>query len=141
MPDARDPAGEPLIELSGYSFQYRAQSAPTLHDIDLVVRRGEKIAVVGASGSGKSTLLRPINHLEPVDSGLITLDGEVIGYRRQGQQHQAQQGQGVAQATLDHQRPSAVVTSPPRWVTNGLSNAGRLHQVWGCIQSGPSEAD
>jgi len=65
MPDARDPAGEPLIELSGYSFQYRAQSAPTLHDIDLVVRRGEKIAVVGASGSGKSTLLRAVNGLIP----------------------------------------------------------------------------
>ncbi|HEX7351713.1 DUF3744 domain-containing protein [Brachybacterium sp.] len=65
MPDARGPAGEPLIELSAYSFQYRAQSAPTLHDIDLVVRRGEKVAVVGASGSGKSTLLRALNGLIP----------------------------------------------------------------------------
>lgn len=58
-------AGAPLIELSGYTFQYRAQSAPTLYDIDLVVRRGEKIAIVGASGSGKSTLIRAINGLIP----------------------------------------------------------------------------
>ena len=41
-------------------------------------------AVLGPSGSGKSTLLRTINHLEPVNHGLISVDGEVIGYRREG---------------------------------------------------------
>lgn len=64
-PASPDAAGAPLIELSEYTFQYRAQSAPTLHDIDLVVRRGEKIAIVGASGSGKSTLISAINGLIP----------------------------------------------------------------------------
>ncbi|MFE7604552.1 DUF3744 domain-containing protein [Brachybacterium paraconglomeratum] len=55
----------PLIELSGYGFQYRAQSAPTLHDIDLAVHRGEKVAIVGPSGSGKSTLVNVLNGLIP----------------------------------------------------------------------------
>jgi energy-coupling factor transporter ATP-binding protein EcfA2 len=60
-----DPTGEVLVEFSGYSFQYRAQADPTLHDVDLTVRRGEKIVIVGASGSGKSTLLRAIDGLIP----------------------------------------------------------------------------
>lgn len=55
----------PLIVLEDYSFQYRAQSAPTLHNINLRIDAGEKIAIVGASGSGKSTLLNAINGLVP----------------------------------------------------------------------------
>lgn len=57
--------GEAIISLSGVTFQYRALAEPTLHAIDLTVRRGEKIAVVGASGSGKSTLLSLLNGLVP----------------------------------------------------------------------------
>jgi len=49
-----------------------------LERIDLEVRRGEVIALIGASGSGKSTLLRCINLLEPIDDGRILLDGDDI---------------------------------------------------------------
>jgi ABC-type polar amino acid transport system ATPase subunit len=55
-----------------------------LRDVTLRVNRGEVIAVLGRSGSGKSTLLRCIAHLELVDAGMITLDGELVGYRREG---------------------------------------------------------
>jgi ABC-type polar amino acid transport system ATPase subunit len=46
-----------------------------LKQIDLEVRRGEKIVVCGPSGSGKSTLIRCINRLEPHDSGRILVNG------------------------------------------------------------------
>jgi len=47
-----------------------------LKDISLSVDRGEVLVVIGPSGSGKSTLCRTINALEPIDSGLIIVDGE-----------------------------------------------------------------
>ncbi|WP_328321706.1 amino acid ABC transporter ATP-binding protein [Streptomyces sp. NBC_00388] len=55
-----------------------------LRGIDLTVRTGEVTVVLGPSGSGKSTLLRTINHLEKVDRGWISVDGELVGYRRSG---------------------------------------------------------
>ncbi|MDV5144660.1 amino acid ABC transporter ATP-binding protein [Streptomyces sp. SBC-4] len=55
-----------------------------LRGIDLDVRAGEVTVVLGPSGSGKSTLLRTINHLEKVDSGTVSVDGTLVGYRRSG---------------------------------------------------------
>ncbi|MFC7925103.1 amino acid ABC transporter ATP-binding protein [Microbacterium laevaniformans] len=55
-----------------------------LSGIDLTIAPGEVVAILGASGSGKSTLLRTINHLETVDAGSVTVDGEFIGYERRG---------------------------------------------------------
>jgi polar amino acid transport system ATP-binding protein len=52
--------------------------------IDLVVERGQVMCIVGPSGSGKSTFLRCINHLEKIDAGRLSVDGTLVGYRRQG---------------------------------------------------------
>jgi polar amino acid transport system ATP-binding protein len=52
-----------------------------LKGIDLEVRRGEVMCVLGPSGSGKSTLLRCINHLEKINAGRLYVDGELVGYR------------------------------------------------------------
>ncbi|MET7575003.1 amino acid ABC transporter ATP-binding protein [Streptomyces sp. NPDC005492] len=49
-----------------------------LRDVDLDVRSGETVVLIGASGSGKSTLCRCVNRLEAVDSGRITLAGEPL---------------------------------------------------------------
>ncbi|MFB7968712.1 MULTISPECIES: amino acid ABC transporter ATP-binding protein [Streptomyces] len=59
-------------------------SLEVLRGIDLSVRPGEVTVVLGPSGSGKSTLLRTINHLEKVDQGWISVDGTLVGYRRDG---------------------------------------------------------
>jgi polar amino acid transport system permease protein len=53
-----------------------------LRGIDLEVKRGEVVVLLGPSGSGKSTLLRLVNHLEAIDQGEITVDGEHVGYER-----------------------------------------------------------
>ncbi|MFF5476093.1 amino acid ABC transporter ATP-binding protein [Streptomyces sp. NPDC012935] len=55
-----------------------------LNGVDLTVRPGEVTVIIGPSGSGKSTLLRVINHLEKPEIGHVSLNGELIGVRRQG---------------------------------------------------------
>ena len=47
--------------------------------VDLEVKRGERIAIIGASGSGKSTILRCLNFMELPSEGTIELDGKTIG--------------------------------------------------------------
>jgi general L-amino acid transport system ATP-binding protein len=51
-----------------------------LIDIDLDVRRGEKVVICGPSGSGKSTLIRCLNRLEEHDEGEIVIDGTVLDH-------------------------------------------------------------
>jgi len=55
-----------------------------LSDINLDVFRGEVLCIIGPSGSGKSTLLRCVNQLEKVTDGALWVDGELVGYRREG---------------------------------------------------------
>ncbi|MDC2960472.1 amino acid ABC transporter ATP-binding protein [Streptomyces gilvifuscus] len=55
-----------------------------LDGVDLTVRPGEVTVVLGPSGSGKSTLLRVINHLEKPEIGYVSVNGEPIGVKRQG---------------------------------------------------------
>ena len=57
-----------------------------LKGVSLSVPPGGVAVIVGPSGSGKSTLLRTINHLEKVDGGYITIDGELVGYEVRGKQ-------------------------------------------------------
>jgi polar amino acid transport system ATP-binding protein len=55
-----------------------------LKGINLDVMRGEVMCLLGPSGSGKSTFLRCINHLEKINSGRLSVDGELVGYREAG---------------------------------------------------------
>lgn len=55
-----------------------------LRGIDLEVRSGEVMCIVGPSGSGKSTFLRCVNHLEKINGGRLWVDGELAGYRQRG---------------------------------------------------------
>ncbi|RGE20770.1 amino acid ABC transporter ATP-binding protein [Leucobacter sp. wl10] len=80
--EAPDAPRTGLVEISGVHKSYGAHEV--LHGITLTVEPGQVVALLGPSGSGKSTLLRAINHLETIDAGSITIDGEFIGYERRG---------------------------------------------------------
>ena len=71
---------DPIIQFDHFSFQYHAQSAPTLHDISLSIRKGEKVLICGPSGCDKSTLGHCINGLIPhsyrgESTGRVTVRG------------------------------------------------------------------
>ncbi|NLP00780.1 MAG: ABC transporter ATP-binding protein [Clostridiaceae bacterium] len=70
----------PIVEFKDFGFKYKSQSAPTLHDINLTICKGEKVLILGPSGSGKSTLANCINGLNPFSyDGVITGSCKVAG--------------------------------------------------------------
>ncbi len=69
---------EVLVEIA--SIAKRFGPVEVLKDVSVTVRRGEVVCLMGPSGSGKSTLLRCINCLETPDSGVVVVDGHVMGW-------------------------------------------------------------
>ena len=63
------------IRLQGVSARYDGAAQLAVNAVDLDVKPGEFIALVGPSGSGKSTLLRTVNRLVPLEQGRVELDG------------------------------------------------------------------
>ena len=70
-----------IISFENFGFQYNAQAEPTLYNIDLQIRKGEKVVIAGPSGCGKSTLAHCINGLIPNSypgkaTGSLTVNGK-----------------------------------------------------------------
>jgi polar amino acid transport system permease protein len=80
--DAAAISGGGQVEIHGISKSYGPLKV--LNNVELTIPAGSVTVILGPSGSGKSTLLRSINHLERVDDGFISVDGELVGYQQHG---------------------------------------------------------
>jgi glutamate transport system ATP-binding protein len=69
-------SSDALVSLNGVNKHYG--QLHVLKDINLQVKKGEVVVVIGPSGSGKSTLCRAINRLETIDTGEISIDGKKL---------------------------------------------------------------
>ncbi len=101
------------IALHGVTFTYPGRSAPALRDVDLTLRAGEIVALVGENGSGKTTLGKLITGLYLASEGSVSWNG-------------------VDVATIDmhslHQRIALIAQQPAQWPTTARTNVriGRL---------------
>lgn len=84
-PAAAVPAVQPdapwqTLELRGATWSYSGEGRGGLHGVDLVLRRGSRVALIGASGGGKSTLLRTLAGLYPPQQGELLRDGKPVNW-------------------------------------------------------------
>ena len=82
MNAVQEPVGRPMVKAEGVHKSFG--SLEVLKGIDLEVAPREVMCVIGPSGSGKSTFLRCVNHLEKINSGRLSVDGQLVGYREKG---------------------------------------------------------
>jgi polar amino acid transport system ATP-binding protein len=76
-------SGTPMVLAEGVRKSFG--QVEVLKGIDLEVDPSQVVVIIGPSGSGKSTFLRCINHLEEVNGGRLSVDGELVGYKQRGE--------------------------------------------------------
>ncbi len=69
-----------IVTVDGLSKRYPGGTAPAVHDVNFTVADREFMVLLGPSGCGKSTVLRMIAGLEPITSGTVSIDGEVVNH-------------------------------------------------------------
>jgi phosphonate transport system ATP-binding protein len=117
---------DPVVTVRDLVVAYDA--APVLTGVDLDLRPGETVALIGASGSGKSTLMRSLTGFAPITSGSVCIGGRDVAAMRDGERRRlrSQVGQVFQQFNLIPRL--SVLTNV---LTGGLHGAGPLNLVGG----------
>ena len=76
MENFKNEKGLPFLTIENFNKSFGSNQV--LKGINLSLNKGEVVSIIGSSGSGKTTLLRCINFLETLDSGKMTVDGQVL---------------------------------------------------------------
>jgi ABC-type polar amino acid transport system ATPase subunit len=103
-----------------------------LKDVDLDIASGEICCIIGPSGSGKSTLLRCINGLETVDSGVLKVNGEDLGYYESDTAYQALSKKEIAQqrtSALDPEKVGEVLAVMKQLAKKGMTMVVVTHEM------------
>ncbi len=87
----------PLLEAWRVTKNFGDEKA--VDDVSLIIEAGSAVCILGPSGAGKSTFIRCLNFLERPDEGYVFIDGESLGFRREGDTFHE-----VSARTLSHQR-------------------------------------
>jgi energy-coupling factor transport system ATP-binding protein len=94
------PAAPPVVEMAQLNFQYKDQTQPALEQIELEIRQGEFIGIIGNNGSGKSTLIRHLNGLQFPQSGRVRVLGKEV---REWNRKELSRKVGLVFQNPDHQ--------------------------------------
>ncbi|WP_033925638.1 nickel ABC transporter ATP-binding protein NikE [Sphingomonas sp. 35-24ZXX] len=141
LPDDLPAPGAPLVEVHGLTVQFPgsglfAQPMTAVDGVDLSVREGEAVALIGGSGSGKSTIGRAIAGLGPVSAGAVLWRGKPLQQRRSRDQRRLIQP--VFQdplASLDPRwRVSDIIAEPLAHLRPDLTSWGRAGLVKKALQ-------
>ena len=137
MPPVTDPADDGLLELRGAAV--RIGDRTLWSDVDLTVRKGEFVAVLGPNGVGKSTLIKAVLGLLPLAEGTISVMGEPpgaandqIGYLPQRRSFDAQlrvRGVDVVRLGLDGNRWGVPIPGASRWSARTRADNARVREV------------
>lgn len=115
------------LELNDISFKYDNNSEYTLHNINLKIKRGDIVAVLGESGSGKSTLLRVILGFETPQYGTMLLDNNTI---IDESNFIAVEKRGIGMVFQDYALfPHMDISKNIEFGLNGLSKKEKKHEV------------
>ena len=128
------------IEMRNLTFSYANTPAPSLRDVNIVVRKGETVGFIGPSGAGKSTLVDVILGLLPPSSGELLVDG--VNMHEHNIEWQSTIGY-VAQAiylTDDSIRRNVAFGIAEKEIDNvALERALKSAQLWDFVQSLPEK--